>query len=420
MARKKICFCHYGIGWRDGVNMSIFSLAREIAKKNQDVEIYFLGGEIKEKRIKNAVYLKIPELLPPKRKLKKRGVFAKAEIIAKKLGKYTQGIDRVIVENPLMGGYHLPAMIGYFWYGQLFKNSATKLYFHVHDFYKDSPIYLREIKSFFSQKEIRKILKNGEGVDGFLIVNRNLEKKLIKEGIPKKKIFYLPNGIVSEIFSQPLKIKERKLIYQKLRIPNNLKFFLYPVRIVPRKNIEEAILLTKRLREITKENYGVVVSGKVDLNDPRSKIYYQKLRKIKVKEKFPIIFVRPPLPLERKYDNAGKIKKFSIGDLYQASEAILMTSLREGFGYPFLECWFSRKIVIGRRIEEIIKDFEKSGLKFWWLYKKFSFGAIKKQADILQNKEKREKIIENNLKVAKEVYEASRVTDRFLELINLK
>jgi len=414
---KKICFVHYGIGWRDGINTVIESLAKEIQRKNPKVKIYFIGGEIKKPFLKKATYRVIPELLPKRTKLSKEEIQKKGERIAQELAEFTEGIEVVVIENPFLGGYHLPAMVGFSIFAKKYKPKGTKLFFRIHDFYKDSPLYLKEVEKIFSPSEIKGIL-NGEGAEGFLVVNRVLGEKLAKEGISKRKIFYLPNGVNEKFFNQPLKREEKDLIYQKLKIPKNAKFFLYPVRIVPRKNIEEAIFLTKVLREITKENYLLVVSGKIDENDPQSRAYYQNLKKFKAEESFPIIFTKKTLPLEREYDKKGKIKKFSIGDLYQLARAIVMTSQREGFGYPFIECWFSKKIVIGRRIEEVIKDFEKSGLKFWWLYRKFSLAGVEKQAEILQNKEEEKKIIEANLKVAKKVYEISKVTERFLEIVN--
>jgi glycosyltransferase involved in cell wall biosynthesis len=235
---------------------------------------------------------------------------------------------------------------------------------------------------------------------------------------------------------------------------------------VPRKNIEEAILLTYFIRRLTGGNYILMVPGKIDKFDPLSEDYYQALKKIGRLAKFRVIFNRNlhlgPFPLKRKYGGKGKgkIKRFSVADIYQVAEAIMMTSLREGFGYPFLECWFVQRAVIGRRIERVIGDFEKSGLNFNWLYDSFPLGenrgnnlnnsknrqpferaekvirilenkqlekrildlnkkAIMKQVDILENKKQREQIIRDNLKTARKNYGISVITKRFLELVGL-
>ena len=414
---QKICFCHYGIGWRDGVNVVLRNLTRGLKKRCPSLDIFLLGGEIKEKILKEAHYKTIPELLPTKKKITKSQLKKQSVIIAKKLARQTKEIDTLIIENPFMGDYHLSAMLGYSLYAKDYKPQSTKLFFRVHDYFRDSKKYSNKVKRFFSPKEIKKIINN-EKVDGFFVINHSLKEKLIKEGISPKKIFYLPNPIDKTLFARALTRKEEKLLRKRLLIPIGAKILLYPARVVPRKNIEEAILLTYFLRKMTEENYVLVISGKVDRHDPEGVEYYQRLKKLTEKLDFPVIFTKGLLPPEREYDYTGRIKQFGIGDLYKISQAIITTSKKEGFGYPFLECWFAKKIVIGRRIEEVIKDFEKSGLKFWWLYRKFSLAGVEKQAEILQNKKEEKKIIEANLKVAKKVYEISKVTERFLEIVN--
>jgi len=99
--------------------------------------------------------------------------------------------------------------------------------------------------------------------------------------------------------------------------------------------------------------------------------YYDVLEKIVSTVNFPVIFTKKPLPLERSYNPSGEVKEYSVGDLYQTSYATVMTSLREGFGYPFLECWFAEKVVIGRRIKNVVDDFKEDGLSFEWLYNNF-------------------------------------------------
>jgi len=438
---KKICFVHYGIGWRDGINTVIKTLSVELQKQNPSLKICFLGGEIKEKILKNASYKVIPELLP-KHELNKKRLIEKSVVIAKKLAKETKGMDVVVIENPFLGEYHLPAMLGYSLYARKYKPSGVKVFFRIHDFYRDFPKYYRNFQKLFSPKEIKKII-NGRGVDGFLIINQVLQKKLSRIGIKKEKIFYLPNGVNGSLFAQPLSKKEKTLVFQSLKIPfEKYKILLYPVRVVPRKNIEEAILFTSFIRELTNENYVLVVAGKIEKNDPLSSDYYKMLKELTKAVDFPIIFTKQALPLEK------------IGDLYQISEAIIMTSIKEGFGYPFLECWFAKKIVLGRRIEEVISDFEKSKLDFGWLYPYFSiekgkdlseiqdkdFKQVKKiinifkkpelkekilklnkvnllkQIEILQNRDLKEKIIKTNLTQTKKVYDISNIAQRFSKI----
>lgn len=450
MSKKSICFIHYGIGWKDGINTVIKSFANQIQKKDPSFKICLLGGEIGSRFLKNAEYKKIPALLPKKRKLSKARLEKQALNIAKKIAKATEGIKTIVIENPLMGLYHLPAMLGFSIYANQYKPKGIKVFFRIHDLYTDNPQYFKGINDFLSLKELKDIFR-GKGVDGFLIINHILRERLIQRGAPEKKIFYLPNGVDKTIFNQKISDQESRVVRKKLKVSNKAKILLYPVRVVPRKNIEEAILLTHFIRQLTEEEYVLVISGKIDKYDPLSKLYYRQLKELAVLADFPVIFTKKPYPLEREYDKKDKISQFSIGDIYQISEAILMTSLREGFGYPFLESWFADKIVIGRRIENVISDFEKSGLDFHWLYNGFPTRAeasnqegvqrvksflrifedsglekqilelnkerILDQVRVLQDKEQQRQIIDGNLMRANQIYEIAEATDRFLELI---
>ena len=438
------------------MNTVIKTLVDGIQKQNLRLNFCFIGGKIKEKFLDNADYKEIPELLPVE-KDNKNDIEKEGLTIAKKIAKATEGAEVVIIENPFVGEYHLSAMLGFSIYADQFKLPETKVFFRVHDLYADNPHYCDESLKFFSPSEIKNIVK-GKGVDGFFVINHNLKEKLIKEGVPAEKIFYLSNGVDEAKFNKQLESRETEAIRAGLGISDkNAKILLYPVRVVPRKNIEEAILLTDYIHKITDENYILVIPGKIDKHDPLSRGYYEELEKIVSAADFPIIFTKEPLPLERSHNPSGEVKEYSVGDLYQASYATVMTSLREGFGYPFLECWFAEKIVIGRRIKDVISDFEKNGLSFEWLYNDFLLSngdvvnaedeksfkrakkvleifkdkklkerifelnkeALLKQAEILQNKKRREKIIKENLKVTRSVYGSSENAKRFLELAGI-
>ena len=68
---NKICFLHYGIGWRDGITTVVKTLATELQRQNPSLKFYFLGGEIKEKILENASYQTIPQLIPRRNELTK-------------------------------------------------------------------------------------------------------------------------------------------------------------------------------------------------------------------------------------------------------------------------------------------------------------------------------------------------------------
>jgi glycosyltransferase involved in cell wall biosynthesis len=64
--------------------------------------------------------------------------------------------------------------------------------------------------------------------------------------------------------------------------------------------------------------------------------------------------------------NAGCTTDFS--ELVQNAEALISTSIAEGFGLSFLEPWLEGKMLVGRNLPEITSDFEEEGLDLSTLY----------------------------------------------------
>ena len=64
--------------------------------------------------------------------------------------------------------------------------------------------------------------------------------------------------------------------------------------------------------------------------------------------------------------DAGRTHDFS--DLVRDAAALISTSIAEGFGLAFLEPWLEGKMLIGRKLPEITRDFEEEGLDLSMLY----------------------------------------------------
>src|SRR5204863_5382483 len=56
--------------------------------------------------------------------------------------------------------------------------------------------------------------------------------------------------------------------------------------------------------------------------------------------------------------------KPSVAELLGASEAVLLTSIQEGFGLPYLEAAAAERPLIARMIPNIAPDLEEFGFKF--------------------------------------------------------
>jgi hypothetical protein len=64
----------------------------------------------------------------------------------------------------------------------------------------------------------------------------------------------------------------------------------------------------------------------------------------------------------------NKIVSYSLVDLLAISEAVMTTSIQEGFGYVFHEPWLAGKLVFGRNIAAVTCDFVAEGLNLDHLY----------------------------------------------------
>jgi hypothetical protein len=58
----------------------------------------------------------------------------------------------------------------------------------------------------------------------------------------------------------------------------------------------------------------------------------------------------------------------SLAELYGSALRIITTSIKEGFGFSFLEPWTAGRSLTGRRIDYVCSDFEESGVRFDSLY----------------------------------------------------
>ena len=123
--------------------------------------------------------------------------------------------------------------------------------------------------------------------------------------------------------------------------------YLYPVRAIRRKNIGEALLLSL-----------FIPRGKrVALTLPppeKDAAPYRRWLALATELGLPVEF---ELGL-----------RHSLSDLLGGSASALSTSVKEGFGFSFLEPWTAGLPLFGRRIEYVCADFERAGVRFDGLY----------------------------------------------------
>jgi len=140
----------------------------------------------------------------------------------------------------------------------------------------------------------------------------------------------------------------RRWLDQKIG-QRNSPVWLLPCRTLRRKNMAEALLLARWLRP----EAWLVITGAA--SSASEKTYFQRLEDAAQRHHW-----RLRLGVLAG-DEAGKP---SVAELLAASEAVLLTSVQEGFGLPYLEAAAAQRPLIARRLPNIASDLDQFGFRF--------------------------------------------------------
>jgi glycosyltransferase involved in cell wall biosynthesis len=308
------------------------------------------------------------------------------EILLEKL----KDMDVVLIEN-LGIGIDPSVTYAFYLYTQYCYTSGDKKRFiyRFHDFVQQRPVNFLNVKKFHHYRfgivpDWHSMLYPAYPNIRYISINRYDRSRLIEHGIEESNLFYIPNSIDKSIIPPDDRSTElRKKIIEKERIDPHVRFILYPVRCVRRKNIEEAIFLTQFFNKLAegkatrnnshiKGKFHLLVSLKPSNEDDAH--YADQLIDFVKTHRLPVsIGFNDLVSLEREVDptDSSKIKKFGIGDMYKVAELVITTSILEGFGFAYLEPWIMDRAVIGRSIPMITPDFQAKGMKLGHLYTAF-------------------------------------------------
>ena len=125
--------------------------------------------------------------------------------------------------------------------------------------------------------------------------------------------------------------------------------WLLPCRLLRRKNLLEALLLTRWLRP---EAWLVTTGG---VSSAEEQPYADALAAAAETHRW---------PLRLGVLHGDEHEKPSVPELFAASEAVILTSLQEGFGLPFLEAAAAGRPLVARRLPGITPDLARFGFRF--------------------------------------------------------
>ena len=123
---------------------------------------------------------------------------------------------------------------------------------------------------------------------------------------------------------------------------------LYPVRAIRRKNIGEAILLSLFFQNEGTLSITLPPSSAVDIRSYKDWKIFVKDQNLKVG-----------------FDR-GLYHDFEKNMM--SADSLITTSITEGFGFSYLEPWLFGKLLWGRKLPDICRDFENKGVQLQHLY----------------------------------------------------
>lgn len=130
--------------------------------------------------------------------------------------------------------------------------------------------------------------------------------------------------------------------------PTGKGLVLYPVRAIRRKNIGEALLLSLFLKNDVSIGVTLPPNSTADLE------HYSRWQDFIEKHRFN---VKLGVGLDNPFDQLVRDARFFI-----------TTSVNEGFGFAFLEPWTAGKMVAGRHLPHVCRDFKNRGVDLGHLY----------------------------------------------------
>lgn len=159
----------------------------------------------------------------------------------------------------------------------------------------------------------------------------------------------LPNPVSHQRPPRPAAVRAaRQWLAHTLR-ESNAPVWMLPCRLLRRKNVAEALLLTRWLRP----EAWLITTGGASSADEQA--YFRKLKHAAQQQQW-----RLRLGVLRD----AEASKPGVAELMAASEAVLLTSIQEGFGLPYLEAAAANRPLIARQLPNVAPDLRRFGFRF--------------------------------------------------------
>ena len=208
--------------------------------------------------------------------------------------------------------------------------------------------------------------------------------------------------------------EERKEVAKELRsalgVSEDQYLLLQPTRIVPRKRIEHAIELTRRLEL---DSVLVITHQSGD----EGSAYGNHLRKYAELMDVEVVF-GAEIVNHRREDLPNGRKVYALGDAYQAADLVTYPSTIEGFGNAFLETIYHKRPLVISTYEIFKTDIQPKGFEVIGFEEFIQDDTVNAAKECLLRPEVGQKMAEHNYDVGRRYYSFSGLQDQLVALLN--
>lgn len=229
------------------------------------------------------------------------------------------------------------------------------LLLQIHDFAEDlRPLnYQRMLARMGSPEQLHRQLYPQASHVHYAVLNGRDCDILARAGVSADRLHQLPNPVAIDPVGPSLDAEQaRHDVLTLLEVPASRRYLLYPVRGIRRKNLGEFLLWSAVVDGVA---CGTTLAPLNEDELPAYRRWVQLANELKL----PVWF------------DVGNRFGLSLAQNYAAADAVITTSVAEGFGLVYLEAYLAGRPLVGRSLPGITDDFVAAGVQFPWLAEQF-------------------------------------------------
>jgi hypothetical protein len=393
----KLAFVHYNFG-QDGVTRVVLNNLRGLRDNSTAYEATLVGGGFSVPESSLYSKQRIQGLATKRQPRTEAELKTESEKLLKGLRRGLKDYDRIVIENPTIGLFPIQT----FAYKML-ADSDSRVVYRVHDTVEDKPLSLAYLKEMAT--DYRNLVYPGD--TKHLVVNPFSLENI--KGLVNVPLHLLVNSVVASDFEQPDEEhieRFRQRLIRDRHLKKGEEVMLYGVRVVGRKNVEEAMILNGARRVLGTDSKLIVTMRETRSKFQKEVDYGNELNEV-VRETGTSDWLGG---INKAYgffqaNKPESMGDFELRDLFGLADLTVTTSVLEGFGFAYVEPFIASKPLVGRAIPHNLGFFESVGLDLSNLYGQLTvdgkdFGTLSQERRIEtvrhMNDKRLKKIIREN------------------------